>query len=393
MSERTLQTRPQRYAALTAGVIVNLGFGSLYAWSVFIAGLESDLGIMRADVSVVFSLAIVSFTFGNFVSPFLFRSLAPAVLVLIALTIGVGGLSVAAMGSSYLTVILGYGLMFGFACGFSYNAVLQAGLSALPDKPGLANGIIISSFAAGSVISADLLAMSVADMGVRATFWLLAITISGGGVLAMSLLWFSKVRFLIPEASNGRPGDRRLLYISWIGFFLGALAGVMAIGHAAAIITHFGGGARAAVIGVTLISVGNALGRLGAGWLCDQISVRSVAGISHLTGILASVVVLANPTGEGAMLAMALAGVAYGMTASVYPSTISIYLGRASYGKNFALLLTAWGAAGLLGPSMSGYFFDLTSDYRVSLEFAAVATILALINAMRLPRSREVQST
>lgn len=393
MSDQTLQTSIQRYAALTAGVIVNAGFGSLYAWSVFIVGLESDLGIMRTDVSIVFSLAIVSFTFGNFVTPFLFRLLTPAILVLIGITIGVSGLSIAAMGSSYLTVILGYGLLFGFACGFSYNAVLQAGLSAMPDKPGLANGIIISSFAAGSVISADLLAMGVAGMGVRAAFWVLAMTIAGGGTLAMLLLWFSKVRFHAAEASNGQPGDRRLLLISWIGFFLGALAGVMAIGHAAAIITHFGGGARAAVIGVTLISIGNAAGRLGAGWLCDQISVRSVAGISHLTGIFASVVVLANPTGEGAMLAMAMAGIAYGMTASVYPTTISIYLGRASYGKNFALLLTAWGAAGLLGPSMGGYFFDLTSDYRVPLEFAAVATILALINAMRLPRSLDVQST
>ena len=203
----------------------------------------------------------------------------------------------------------------------------------MPDRPGLANGIIISAFAAGSVISAYLLSIGVDEMGVRATFWLLAMTIAGIGVLAMVLLWMSKVRFLIPEASAGQPHDRSILYISWIGFFLGALAGVMAIGHAAAIITHFGGGASAAVMGVMLMSIGNATGRLVAGWLCDQISVRSVAGIAHLTGALGFVVVLANPTGEGAMLAMSLAGVAYGMTASVYPTTISIYLGRASYGK------------------------------------------------------------
>ena len=376
MSDLTHQTSLQKYAALFAGAIVNAGFGSLYAWSVFIIGLETDLGIMRADVSVVFSLAIVSFTFGNFVSPYLFRHMSPAALVFIAMAFGVSGLSIAAMGSTYLTVIVGYGLLFGFGCGFAYNTVLQAGQAAMPDRPGLANGIIISAFAAGSVISAYLLSIGVAEMVVRATFLLLAMTIAGIGVLAMVLLWMSKVRFLIPETRAGQPHDRSILYISWIGFFLGALAGVMAIGHAAA------------VMGITLMSIGNATGRLVAGWLCDQISVRSVAGIAHLTGALGFVVVLANPTGEGAMLAMSLAGVAYGMTASVYPTTISIYLGRASYGKNFALLLTAWGAAGLLGPSIGGYFFDLTSDYRIPLELAAVVTVLALVNAMRLPRSQ-----
>ncbi len=393
MSDLSHQTPLQKYAALLAGVIVNVGFGSLYAWSVFIVGLESDLGIMRADVSIVFSLAVVSFTFGNFVAPYFFRRLSPALLVLIAVAFGVGGLSIAAMGSSYFTVIVGYGLLFGFGCGFAYNAVLQAGHAAMPDRPGLANGIIISAFAAGSVISAHLLSVGVAEMGVRATFWLLALSIAGGGAIAMLLLWLSKVRFLIPETSATSSSDRSILYISWIGFFLGALAGVMAIGHAAAIIMHFGGGASAAVMGVTLMSIGNATGRLGAGWLCDQISVRSVAGISHLTGALGFVVVLANPTGDGAMVAMSLAGVAYGMTASVYPTTVSIYLGRASYGKNFALLLTAWGAAGLVGPSIGGYFFDLTGDYRVPLEFAAIATILALLNAMRLPRTQSSTSS
>jgi hypothetical protein len=41
--------------------------------------------------------------------------------------------------------------------------------------------------------------------------------------------------------------------------------------------------------------------------------------------------------------------------------------------------------AGLLGPIAGGFFFDLTGDYRVALEFACVASILGLFNAMRLP--------
>lgn len=384
----TASPPPRRVLGLIAAIMLNMVFGSLYAWSVFISGLEHDLGIMRTDVSIVFSLAIVCFTAGNFLIPFLFGRVPTPLLPLFGLAAGAGGLALAAMGDGYLSVVLGYGLLFGLGCGLNYNVVLQAGLMALPRNPGLANGLIISAFAAGGVIAAYLLEMSVAANGVKPTFWALALTIAATGAVAVALILLSGIR--LPRQSMRRPEshDSRTMQICWIGFFLGALAGVLSIGHAAAIITHFGGAATAAVAGVTLLSVGNAVGRLASGWLTDHVPVRSVAGISHLTGTLGFIVVLANPTGEGAVITMTLSGIAYGMTAGVYPSAVSLFLGRESYGRNFAVLLTAWGVAGLTGPTLGGYFFDLTGDYRVSLEIACVAAIFALFNAMRLPNTR-----
>lgn len=378
----------RRFAALIAGILLNMVFGSLYAWSVFISGLEHDLGVQRTDVSIVFSLAIVSFTLGNFLVPFAFGRMKTAALPLFGLICGAGGLALAAMGDSYMTVIVGYGLLFGLGCGLTYNVSLQAGLRALPNNPGLANGLIISAFAAGGVLAATLLEMSVAANGVRATFWLLAISVSATGLAAMFLLAISGIHLPRQQMRSAGPSTSNILLICWPGFFLGALAGVLSIGHAAAIIAHFGGTAAAAVTGVTLLSIGNASGRLAAGWLSDLVAVRSVAAISHLIGAIGFVVVLANPNGTGAVITMALAGVSYGMAAGIYPSAVSIFLGRENYGRNFAVLLTAWGVAGLLGPVAGGFFFDLTGDYRVALEFACVASLLGLFNAMRLPRTR-----
>lgn len=366
---------------------MNLVFGSLYAWSVFIAGLEHDLGIARTDVSIVFSLAVVSFTAGNFAAPFVFGRIPTAMLPIIAIVSAGGGLALAAMGDGYPAVIVGYGILFGFGCGFAYNTALQSAQHALPDRPGLANGIIISAFAVGSMLAANLLGISVAVRGVQTTFWLLAIVICGAGVLAVILLAASGVHLERAEARNRDHANRHILSISWVGFFLGALAGIMSIGHAATIITHFGGTAAGAVLGITLLGFGNAAGRLGAGMLSDYISARSVAALAHLTGAIGFVSVLASPTGDGAILAMSLAGLSYGMTASVYPSVVSIFMGRAGFGRNFAVLLTAWGTAGLIGPFLGGYFFDLTGDYRVPMEIACVVCVLAVFNAMRLPRS------
>ena len=87
-----------------------------------------------------------------------------------------------------------------------------------------------------------------------------------------------------------------------------------------------------------------------------------------------------------------MAGLAYGIAASVYPSALSIFIGPDGHGRNVGILLTAWGAAGLIGPLLAGYFFDITSDYRIPIEFACVASILALFNAMRLPRTNAIQA-
>lgn len=387
MSHVTTSTSNRRILALVAGVFLNLAFGSLYAWSVFIAALEMDLKILRTDVSIVFSLAVVSFTVGNFISPMFFGRVPVWCLPIIATLSAVGGLAWAAMGTGYIPIIIGYGVFFGFGCGFAYNTSLQAAQRALPSKPGLANGVVISAFALGSVIAASILSDSIVDMGVRAAFWLLGLTVGASGIVATILITASGETLPTQSYRASDRAHRRILSICWLGFFLSALAGIMAIGHAATIITHFGGGAEAAVFGVTLLAIGNALGRLGAGWLSDIISVRSVAGISHLTGSIGFVVVLANPTGDGAIVAMAMAGLAYGIAASVYPSALSIFIGPDGHGRNVGILLTAWGAAGLIGPLVAGYFFDLTSDYRIPIEFACLVSVLALFNAMRLPRT------
>ena len=392
MTNGTLFTFDRRILALLAGVLLNLAFGSLYAWSVFIAALEMDLDILRADVSIVFSMAVVSFTVGNFVSPLFFGRIPVWLLPIIATSSAVSGLAWAAMGNGYVPIIIGYGVLFGFGCGFAYNTSLQAAQQALPSKPGLANGIVISAFALGSVIAASILSDSIMDMGARSAFWLLGLTVGASGIIATVLISASGEMLPVQSYAAGDKAHRRILFICWFGFFLSALAGIMSIGHAATIITHFGGAAEAAVFGVTLLAIGNALGRLGAGWLSDIISVRSVAGLSHLTGSIGFVVVLANPTGDGAIVAMAMAGLAYGIAASVYPAALSIFIGPDGHGRNVGILLTAWGAAGLIGPVLAGYFFDLTSDYRIPIEFACIASVLALFNAMRLPKTNSIRA-
>ncbi len=50
-----------RWRVVVGGVLMNLALGSLYAWSVFVAPLEKEFGWTRAETSLVFTIAVVTF--------------------------------------------------------------------------------------------------------------------------------------------------------------------------------------------------------------------------------------------------------------------------------------------------------------------------------------------
>ena len=64
-------------AALAAATVVNLPFGTLYAFSVFLKPMEALLGATRAEMSFVFGLATVTLTIGMNFAPQLYRRIAP----------------------------------------------------------------------------------------------------------------------------------------------------------------------------------------------------------------------------------------------------------------------------------------------------------------------------
>ena len=68
------------FAALLAATVINLPFGTLYAFSVFIKPMEALLGTTRAEMGFVFGLATVTLTVGMNFAPELYRRISPVVL-------------------------------------------------------------------------------------------------------------------------------------------------------------------------------------------------------------------------------------------------------------------------------------------------------------------------
>lgn len=373
---------------IAAALLFNPLLGSLYCWSLFVTPLEAQLDLPRADISAIFSIAIVCFTAGTLAGPRVYPVASPPVLLLVVAAAAAAGLALAASGEGWWAVALGYGGLFGGAAGLGYSITLQIMALALPERRGLAAGLGVSGFAVGSILFALLLGQAVPRLGLAGAWLGLGVLFLAAGLGAATLLAHSRLK-LPPRYRPGGgeaavPGG--IFALIWTGFLVAAVAGVSSIGHAATIVGSFGGSAAAATWAVVAINCGNAGGRLGAGWLCDRFPAGRIIGAAHLTAFAGFALLLAWPGALTAVACVALQGLAYGMTSGAFPGTLSILFGAANFGRYFGRLMTAWGLAGLCAPWLAGRLYDLQASYTVILWLCAGLSLVGFLVSRRLPR-------
>ena len=152
-----------------AATALNLPFGSLYAFSVFLKPLEALLGVSRGDLALVFALASAGFGTGMLLAPRLFGRAPTALLVLACTLAGTSGAVVAATAGGLFQLALGYGVLFGAGGGAGYILAQQTVNLAVTRRQGLVNGYVVGLYPAGAMIAAPLFGWSIRAIGVRAT--------------------------------------------------------------------------------------------------------------------------------------------------------------------------------------------------------------------------------
>ena len=381
---------PRSRLAFAAAIALNPALGSLYAWSIFLEPLEAALSVQRAELSVVFSVAVVFFTLGMTFGPAVYRVAATPILAATAALLCAAGLAITASASSLPMVIFGYGVLFGSGSGIGYSIMLQAVNLALPHRSGLANGIGIGLFAGGSILFAQVFGWSVAIYGVAITLSAMAGLFILIAALTAVLLSLSQVNLFVAAPLRAGDGDSnvstgRLFWLLWTGFLLGASSGLMCVSQAAGIVTAYGGTLTLAVLGTTMVAVGNLTGRLAGGILSEYLPVRSVVIGAHAISVIGLVALIVVPSAIVAIAAICMAGVSYGLQTGTYPSAMAIFYGAKNFGRMMGRLITAWVIAGLAAPIIAGAVFDASGSYSAALWFAATTAALAMIVSAWLP--------
>ncbi len=373
--------------AIAAATAMNLPFGTIYAFSVFLKPMEALLSISRAEMTIVFGLATISLTAGMNIAPRLYRMMSPVTLLLACGAGSAIGLYLTSTATSFVDLVLGYGVLFGIGGGCGFIVVQQGVNQTITKMSGLVNGYIVGLFPIGAMIGAPIFGWAIEAYGLRATLMGLAVVVLAAATIAAGLIRLADIRMHDASAPALAATDRRTdVFIRlFTVFFLAAAAGLMVMSQAAGIIQAYGGKTLLALAATTVITGAIAAARIGGGWLVDRLPMPVVATGAHLFSLTGALLLTLWPGPLVAIPALTMIGMGYGFISGACAGTIGHYWHKNAFGRIASRLYIAWCIAAVSLPVLAGWLFDRTQGYGVAVMIAAGGNVLGALIALGLP--------
>jgi len=306
-----------------------------------------------------------------------------------------GGFMIAALGvklHQLWLLYLGYGVLGGCGLGIGYISPVSTLIKWFPDHPGMATGMAIMGFGGGALIAAPLSVMLMAHFRTAVSNGVLE-TFVTMGVIYFMFMMIGVYAARIPAADWKPAGwiapaqPKRLVttaevavdvawrtpqfWLLWVVLCMNVTAGVGVLGQASPMVQEIFTGrvsAAAAASFVGLLSLSNMAGRIVWATVSDYIGRRNTYLVFFLLGILLYATV---PT-IGRLGSIPLFVAVFCIILSMYGggfATIPAYLrdlfGTYQVGAIHGRLLTAWSAAGVLGPVLVNYLRQYQIDHGV----------------------------
>src|SRR3954449_579325 len=395
--ERTIAPRGyNRWLIPPAALAVHLSIGEVYAFSVFKTPLVDHFGTKLTPIGIIFSIAIgmlgLSAAFGG---RWVERA-GPRKAMALAATCWGSGFLVGALGvatKQLWIVYLGVGFIGGIGLGIGYISPVSTLIKWFPDRPGMATGLAIMGFGGGALIASPLenkLLSTFADKPQDAIVG--SFVVLGCVYFVVMMLGAMAVR--VP-AEGWRPagwtpreqGERSMItsanvtatnaiktrqfWLLWIVLFCNVTAGIGILEQAAPMIQDFFPSVTAAAAAgfVGLLSLCNMSGRFGWSSTSDVIGRKptymmflgvgavfyfliAVAGTASLALFVILTGIIISFYGGGFATVPAHLTDLFGAMRGCAPAPGSRrdLLGTIEGGAIHGRLLTAWSAAGIVGP-------------------------------------------
>jgi len=391
---------PNRWVVAIMGTILQLCLGTVYAWSFFQALLVKSYRWSYTDTAWAFSLVILTLGFsaawaGVNLPRFGPRKLAMAGGILFSLSYVLGGLAL--MAESRTLFYLGYGVVGGFGIGLGYVTPVSTVAKWFPDKKGLVTGVVVMGFGIGAFVMSKVLVpvlLHATDGDLVYVFIALGVLF---GIVLLPVTWFMRdppvtspatttsvtTEAPRPGATAPQPAEipiRQFLLssqfvIMWLVFFCNIAAGISVISFQSPLLQEIWGlsdpsvePATLAAYGATLIAVSslfNGVGRLLWGMVSDRIG-----RVESFRLLLASQMIVfgmlmteRDPWIFSALVCYVL--LCFGGGFGTMPSFVIDVFGTKRMSVMYGTLLTAWAAAGVVGPMLVASVKDFYPDRAV----------------------------
>ncbi|BDZ58080.1 OFA family MFS transporter [Barrientosiimonas endolithica] len=404
-----------RWLIPPAALAVHMSIGQVYAFSVFKTSLVERFGSSQTAVAWVFSIAIVFLGLAAAFGGRWVERNGPRRAMLVSAVFWSVGFLVGALGiatGQLWLLYLGYGVLGGIGLGIGYISPVSTLIKWFPDRPGLATGMAIMGFGGGALVAAplsnQLLRWFDSDFdpnarGAVASTEALTSTFVTLGLIYAVFMMIGVALIRLPPGYGGhddevahQPGyggalvrateamRTRQFWFLWVVLFCNVTAGIGILEQAAPMIQDFfrenGASTVSAAVAagfVGMLSVANMLGRFAWSTTSDIIGRRRTYMMYLGVGaVMYALLATIGNSATGIFVVLALVIISfYGGGFATVPAYLKDLFGTLEVGAIHGRLLTAWSAAGVVGPLIVNGFLDaaghpgnlVASDYRPAL--------------------------
>jgi OFA family oxalate/formate antiporter-like MFS transporter len=400
-----------RWILVILGMIINLCLGSIYSWSVFVGPLTTyftrDLGqnVSASEILLPFSVFLAFFALAMpFTGKYIEKYGPRNITIIGGVLTGLGWL-LSSFASSVQWLYFFYGVIAGIGVGIAYGVPVAVAARWFPDRRGLAVGLTVLGFGFSAVLTANIAGFLISASGVMNAFRVFGIAfIILIAILALPLKfpaagwtpygWTPPVpaagQTVTCDFNRGQMLRTSAFYGLWACYFIGCLAGLMAIGIAKPVGTDVGIETGLATILVGVFAVFNGFGRPVFGALTDKLTPRNTAMLSFALIALASLLIWQIPSVPVYILAFVILWGCLGGWLAIAPTSCGSYFGTCDYPRCYGLLFLAYGAGGIAGPQLAGFIKTSSGSYLGVFPYVLVLAVIGLVIAFALLKPPQV---
>ena len=394
-----------RWGLVLLGMAINLCLGTIYSWSVFVAPLtgyfKDALGqsVTANEVLMPFSVFLAFFAIAMPFTGKYIETLGPRKVTIIGgVLTGLGWLLASTVTSVWLLYLV-YGVIGGIGVGIAYGVPVAVAARWFPDRRGTAVGLALLGFGFSAFLTANIAGYLISATNVMTTFRIFGVAfIVLIVVLALPLRFppagWKPAGWTPPAAGSGAHAacecnrgemlKSSSFYGLWVCYFIGCLAGLMAISIAKPVGTDVGVPAGLATLLVGFFAIFNGGGRPVFGALTDRISPRNTAMLSFLLIALASLILWIMPGVVPYVIAFALLWGCLGGWLAIAPTATASYFGTCDYPRCYGIVFLAYGAGAIAGPQLAGFIKTSTGSYLGVFPYVFVLTLIGIAIAYAL---------
>jgi MFS transporter, OFA family, oxalate/formate antiporter len=414
---RALVREPNRWLIATMCTVLQLCLGTVYAWSYFQPLLVEQFRWSNTDTSWAFSLNICCLGLSAAWGGIKLATIGPRKLAVAGGLLFTAGYALAAVALAVKSLTLfyvGYGAVAGIGIGLGYVTPMATVTKWFPDKRGLLTGIVAMGFGLGAFVLSVVLApmlMRVLHGNLTYVFAALGAILGSAAFGCATMLRDPPAGYLprgyVPSASKDAravspyakaeeeidlPLREYVLVgqyaIVWIIFFLNITAGISIISFLSPLYQDIWRldhpileRSVLAGYGATLIAVSslfNGFGRIGWGAVSERLGRINTFRLLFASQLVVFGMLMTerDPWVFAILVCYVLS--CFGGGFAIMPSMVIDIYGPKRMSRFYGIMLTAWSAAGILGPFMIASFKDNYPDRAIVYSFLLGILVLAV---------------